>query len=140
MALEALRAAQYLSKNAGIECEIIDLNCISHPDKEMVMNSVNKTGRLIIADTGWQAYGVCAEICRIICEKSPTSLKAPVITLGTQPTTCPTAKTLEDYFYPNLQTLTDAVARTVTGKASHGILLPDEHSMADVYKKFKGPF
>jgi pyruvate dehydrogenase E1 component beta subunit len=140
MVLEALRAAQYLSKSAAIECEVIDLNCVSHPDKEMIMNSVNKTGRLIIADTSWQAYGVCAEVCRIVCENSPNSLKAPVMTLGMQPATCPTAKTLEDNFYPNLQTLTDAIARIVSGKANHGIPLPDEHSMADVYKKFKGPF
>jgi pyruvate dehydrogenase E1 component beta subunit len=140
MVLEALRASQYLSKNAGIECEVIDLNCVSHPDKEMIINSVNKTGKLIIADTSWQAYGVCAEICRIVCENSPDSLKAPVMTLGMQPATCPTAKILEDHFYPSLQTLTDAVARTVTGKVNHGIILSDEHSMADVYKKFKGPF
>ncbi len=140
MVLEALRASKYLSQNAGIECEIIDLNCISHPDKGMIIDSVNKTGKLIIADTSWQAYGVCAEICRIVCENAPDALKAPVTTLGMQPATCPTAKTLEDHFYPNLQTLTDSIARTVTGKVNHGIPLPDEHSMSDVYKKFKGPF
>lgn len=140
MVLEALRASQYLSSNEGIECEVIDLNCISHPDKEMIINSVNKTGKLIVADTSWQAYGVCAEICRIVCENSPGSLKTPVMTLGMQPATCPTAKILEDYYYPNLQTLTDAIAKTVTGKINHGIPLPDEHSMADVYKKFRGPF
>ncbi|MBI4620217.1 MAG: alpha-ketoacid dehydrogenase subunit beta [Desulfobacterales bacterium] len=140
MVLEALRAAQYLSTNAGLECEVIDLNCVSHPDKEMIMNSVEKTGRLIIADTSWQAYGVCAEVCRIVCEKAPSLLKVPVLTLGMQPATCPTAKTLEDYFYPNLQTLTGAIARIVSGKTNHGIPLPDEHSMADAYKKFRGPF
>jgi acetoin:2,6-dichlorophenolindophenol oxidoreductase subunit beta len=140
MVLEALRAAQYLSVNSGIECEIIDLNCVSHPDIEMIMKSVNKTGKLIVADTSWQAYGVCAEVCRIICERSPNSLKAPVITLGMQPASCPTAKTLEDYYYPNLQTMTDAIARIVCGKTDHGIPLAEEHSMADVYKIFKGPF
>jgi pyruvate dehydrogenase E1 component beta subunit len=140
MVLEALRAATYLAKNAGIDCEIIDLNCVSHPDQDMILNSVKKTGRLIIADTSWQAYGVCAEICRIICEHSPNALKAPAITLGMQPTTCPTAKTLEDCFYPNLQTLVNAIAKAVTGKKNHSIPLPDEYSMADTYKKFRGPF
>jgi pyruvate dehydrogenase E1 component beta subunit len=56
------------------------------------------------------------------------------------PAPCPTAKNLEDLFYPNLQTLTDAIAKLVTGQAEHGVPLPDEHSMADVYKRFKGPF
>ncbi len=140
MVLEALRAARFLSENYGMECEIIDLNCVSHPDKEMIVNSVKKTGKLIVADTSWQAYGVSAEICRIVCETSPGILKAPVKTLGMQPTTCPTAKTLEDFFYPNLQTLADAIAAIITGNQNHGIALPDEHSMADVYKKFRGPF
>ena len=83
---------------------------------------------------------VRAEICRIVCESSPKSLKAPVMTLGMQPAACPTAKTLEDQYYPNLQTLTDAITRLVSGKANHGIMLPNEQSMADVYKKFRGPF
>jgi pyruvate dehydrogenase E1 component beta subunit len=57
-----------------------------------------------------------------------------------QPAPCPTAKTLEDLFYPNLQTLADDIAKLVTGENDHGIPLPDEHSFADVYKRFKGPF
>ncbi len=56
------------------------------------------------------------------------------------PASCPTAKALEDIFYPNLQTLSDAIARLVKGRADHGIALPDEQSMADVYKRLKGPF
>ena len=140
MVLEAERAADYLAKERGIECEIIDLNCISHPDKSMILESVEKTGKLLIADTSWQAYGVCAEICRIVCEHSVSALKSPVVTVGMQPSSCPTAKTLEDMFYPNLTTLTDSIAKLVTGEEDHGIPLPDEHSMADVYKRFKGPF
>ena len=140
MVLEALRAADYLEKQVGINCEIIDLNCISHPDKKLIIESIKKTGKLIVADTSWQAYGVGAEICRIVAEECPQSLTMPVKTLGMQPSTCPTAKVLEDYFYPNLEILTDWVIRMVTGKKDHGITLPAEHSMRDVYKKFKGPF
>lgn len=140
MVLEALRAAEHLAATAMIDCEVIDLHCISHPDHEMISESVRKTGRLLVADTSWKPFGVCAEICRIICEKSPAALTRPVVTLGMQAATCPTAKSLEDLFYPNLQTLTDAIAALVTGESDHGIPLPDEHSMADVYKKFKGPF
>ena len=62
------------------------------------------------------------------------------MTLGMQPAPCPTAKSLEDMYYPNLRDLTDAIAKLVSGKGDHGIPLPDEHSMADVYKRFKGPF
>ena len=140
MVLEALRCAEHLAQRAGIECEVVDLSCASHPDTELIYNSVVKTGRLLVADTSWPAYGVCAEVCRIICERGPETLKAPVVSIGMQPAPCPTAKSLEDEFYPNLRTLTDAVASLVRGRKAHGIALPDEHSFADVYKRFKGPF
>ncbi len=140
MVLEALRAAEYLEKEAGIQAEVIDIHSVSHPDGELIYRSVQKTGKLIVADTSWTAYGVCAEISRLIAGKDPAVLKRPVVSIGMAPCTCPTAKSLEDLFYPNLKTLTDSIAVLVTGKTKHGIRLPGESSMADVYKRFKGPF
>jgi pyruvate dehydrogenase E1 component beta subunit len=140
MVLEALRAASHLARVSDIDCEIIDLNCVSHPDAALIVESVGKTGRLLVADTSWRACGVCAEVCRIVCERAPNFLKAPAVTIGMQPAPCPTAKSLEDLYYPNLRTLVDAIAKLVTGQSEHGIPLPDERSMADVYKRFKGPF
>jgi len=140
MVMEALRAADYLAQASGIQCEVIDLNCISHPDKRLILDSLSKTGKLLVADTSWPAYGVCAEVCRFVCEENPALLKAPAVSLGMQLSSCPTAKSLEDLFYPNLHDLSHAIARLVTGKQDHGIPLPDETSFADVYKRFKGPF
>lgn len=140
MVLEAMRAAAYLQTEHGIDCEVIDLHCVSHIDRETVLSSVAKTGKLLVADTSWQAYGVAAEVCRLVCETDPGMLRAPAVTMGMQPAPCPTAKSLEDLYYPSQQTLVDAIARLVTGHADHGVRLPDETSMADVYKRFKGPF
>jgi len=56
------------------------------------------------------------------------------------PAPCPTAKTLEDGFYPNLRRLVSELARLVNGRPDHGVPLPEDTSMADVYKRFKGPF
>lgn len=140
MVLEAMRAAEHLARVANIQCEVIDLHCVSSPDWDLVMHSVEKTGRLVVADTSWREYGVCAEVCRVVAERNPRCLKAPVVTLGMQPAPCPTAKCLEDLFYPDLRQLVDALAVLVTGKESHGLPLPDTQSMADVYKRFKGPF
>lgn len=140
MVLQALRAADFLSADAGIDCEIIDLHSISHPNHAMILESVERTGRLVVIDTSWRPYGVSAEICRIVCESSPGALRAPVVTLGMQPAPCPTAKNLEDMFYPEMAQLVDAIARVVRGSADHGVRLPDEGSMADLYKRFRGPF
>jgi pyruvate dehydrogenase E1 component beta subunit len=139
MLLEACRAARYLAE-FGIACEIIDLHSISHPDHAMLIGSVAKTGRLLVADTSWLAYGVAAEICRVIAERDPGLLRAPVVSLGMAPAPCPTAKALEDLYYPDLSVLVDRIAGLVRGTATHGIPLPDATAMTDFYKKFRGPF
>ncbi|MEW6272297.1 MAG: transketolase C-terminal domain-containing protein [Thermodesulfobacteriota bacterium] len=140
MVLEALRAAEHLAHVGAADVEVIDLHCVSHPDVEMILDSVARTGRLLVADTSWRAFGVAAEVCRLVCERDPGLLRAPVRSLGMAPAPCPTAKALEDLFYPSLRRLTDDIAKLVTGRELHRVPLPGEESMADVYKRFKGPF
>ena len=140
MVLEAMRSAEYLAQIGAADVELIDLHCVSHPDTDMILDSVSKTGRLLVADTSWQAFGVGAEMCRLVCERNPGMLKAPVKTLGMAPAPCPTAKSLEDLYYPNLRRLTDDILRLATANDDHGVPLPDDASATDVYKRFKGPF
>jgi len=139
MVLEAKRAAKYL-EDFGISVEIIDLHSISHPDKEMILNSVKKTGKLLVADTSWSQYGVAAEVNRIINESDPSLLKSPSISLGMQPAPCPTAKALEDLYYPDVHDLVNSIASLHFDKLDHSIPLPGKQSMTDFYKHFKGPF
>jgi pyruvate dehydrogenase E1 component beta subunit len=113
---------------------------VSHPSRDTILESVRRTGRLLVADTGWPAYGVAAEVCRLVCEDDPSALRAPVVSLGMQLAPCPTAKSLEDLYYPNLTRFTDAIATLVLGNRRHGVALADEDSMANVYRRFKGPF
>lgn len=139
MLLEARRAADYLAP-LGVSVEIIDLHSVSHYDSQMIIDSVRKTGRLLVADTSWEAYGVSAEIARLIASTDPTLLTAPMKSLGMAPASCPTAKSLEDVFYPDLRSLSRAVLGLL---GRDGILeesLPPAGSMVDFYKHFKGPF
>lgn len=138
MVLEAKRAANHLEKN-GISVELINLHSISHPDKEMICKSVKKTGKMLIVDTSWTQYGVCAEINRIINEYDPSILKRPSKSMGMVFTPCPTAKSLEDMFYPDVHDICKTVAIIVNNKDSK-IDLPKKESMTDFYKHFKGPF
>ncbi len=138
MVLEAKRAATYLEK-MGISIEIIDLNSISHPDHDMILASLRKTGKLLVVDTSWQAYGVAAEMNRIINESDPTLLKKPSVSLGMKPAPCPTAKALEDMYYPDVHDIAEAAVKLVRGN-TNGINLPQKQSMTDFYKHFKGPF
>lgn len=138
MVLEAVRAAQFLEEVYAISVEVIDITSPSNPDKELIFQSVKKTGHLVIADTSWIPYGVCAEVTRIICEKDPSVLLAPVRSVGMQHTPCPTGKTLEDMFYPSVKTLVEE-SLSVLGVSSH-YGLPNGESYRDYYRKFKGPF
>ncbi len=138
MVIEAQRVADFLQNEWDIDCEIIDLHAVSHYNKEMILESVSKTGKLIVADTSWLAYGVCAEISRVVCEYDPGILKAPVINLGMQPSPCPTSKHLEDLFYPDDYQFTKNIIELVKGKDQQRQL--PERSLNETYKKFKGPF
>jgi pyruvate dehydrogenase E1 component beta subunit len=139
MVLEVKRASEHL-KSLGISVEIIDLHSISHPDKQMIIDSVKKTGKLLVADTSWAQYGVAAEVNRIINEDNPQYLKFPVINLGMQPTPCPTAKSLEDLFYPDVHDLVKEIVKLHFQSEGKELELPPKESMTDFYKHFKGPF
>ncbi|MEB3197674.1 MAG: transketolase C-terminal domain-containing protein [Candidatus Sericytochromatia bacterium] len=139
MLLEANRAANYVA-DYGISVEVIDLHSVSHPDYAMILSSVSKTGRLLVADTSWVAYGVSAEVNRAINEVDPGMLKAPTVSLGMQPSPCPTAKALEDLYYPDMHDLVDAIAKLYSADSNHRIPLPAKQPIRDYYKHFSGPF
>ena len=111
----------------------------AHPDKEMICRSVKKTGKMLIVDTSWPEYGVAAEMNRIINEYNPSILKAPTKSMGMVSTPCPTAKALEDMYYPDVHDISNTINKMVNGDNSV-IDLPKKESMTDFYKHFKGPF
>jgi pyruvate/2-oxoglutarate/acetoin dehydrogenase E1 component len=139
MTIEAKRAATFM-KAHGINAEIIDLHSISHPNHSLIFNSVKKTGRLLVLDTSWSQYGVAAEINRIINEIDPSVLKAKTISLGMHHSPCPTAKVLEDLYYPDVHDIVAAAYKLMPDEISRHLPLPMKQSMTDFYKHFKGPF
>lgn len=140
MVQESQRAARFLKETAGIGIEIIDLNCLTHPDVGMILKSVKKTGRLLVADTGWSSYGVCAEVCRMVAVSDPKALKAPVELISMAKTPCPTTHALEKHYYPDMGTIAAAVYRLAYGAKKHKHPLPTEEYKRKFYKEFKGPF
>lgn len=139
MVLEARRAADFLTGH-GISIEIIDLHSASHFGAAMILDSVKKTGRLLVADTSWAAYGVAAEIGRLISQSDVGMLKEPMKSIGMAPASCPTAKALEDLFYPDLRVFVGEILSLLPKNLSASVPLPDGRSMVDYYKHFKGPF
>jgi pyruvate dehydrogenase E1 component beta subunit len=137
MVLEALRAAEYSWSDSGVSVEVIDIESPSHFNHDLVLQSIGKTGRLVVADTSWAPFGLSAEIARIVLEESPSALREPMRTIGMKNAPCPTAKSLEDAFYPTIRDLVGAIY-LVTGNSSEK--LPESESFRDFYHSFRGPF
>ena len=132
MVVESLKAAEFL-ESQGISAEIVDPVSLVPLDRETILASVRKTGRLIVVDTGWTSCGVSAEIAALAAERAFDSLKQPVRRLGMQQVTCPVSKPLENAFYPS--------ARTIAMEAFSmlGRPFPDV-SVPALTSTFKGPF
>jgi pyruvate dehydrogenase E1 component beta subunit len=135
MNVEALKAAEILERR-GVSVEIIDPRTIVPLDDGTIVDSVIKTGRCIVADYDWLHCGFSAEITTRIYEKCFGKLKQPVQRMGFAPTPCPTARHLENKFYPNAINIIRLVEQELN-------LSPIDLSCEEFYsheKRFKGPF
>lgn len=105
---EALKASDIL-RNYNIFAEVIDLRTIKPFDEEMLIESVKKTGRLVIVDTGWKTGGVASEIASVVYEKAFEDLKMPIKRVALPDLPTPAAYTLEEKYYNTYENIVDAV-------------------------------
>ena len=96
----ALQAANGLA-DEGIDADVIDLRTVKPLDERIIAESLEKTGRLLVVDTGWAMGGVCAEIGCLAAEKWFHHLKAPVRRVALPDIPCPAGYTLEQFYYPD---------------------------------------
>ena len=94
---------------AAITADVIDLRTLKPLDEEIIFQSVEKTGKLLVVDTGWQMGGVCAEIGCLVAEKRFGALKAPVARLGLPDVPTPAGYTLEQFYYPDVNRIAMAI-------------------------------
>jgi acetoin:2,6-dichlorophenolindophenol oxidoreductase subunit beta len=108
----ALTAANKLAAE-GIEAEVIDLRTIKPMDVEIIEESVKKTGRLVVVDTGWAMGGVCAEIGCLAAERWLEYLRAPVRRIGLPDIPTPAGFTLEQFYYPDVERISTTIRELV---------------------------
>lgn len=135
MNVDAFTAAKIMKKR-GISIETVDVRSIAPLDDKTIVESVRKTGHLIIADYDWPHCGLSAEIATRVYEKCMHSLRSPITRIGFAPTPCPTTRPLENLFYPNAETLVRIIEQKLN-------LVPADLSNEEFYSyenKFKGPF
>jgi len=115
MATEAFEAAQALEKE-GIDAEVVDLRSLRPLDEGLILSSVAKTGRVVVADTGWKTGGVTAEIAALIAEKGFASLKAPIRRVACPDVPTPAGYTLENAFYKGSADIAAAARALIAGR------------------------
>jgi pyruvate dehydrogenase E1 component beta subunit len=107
MTFETTKAAEQLAKS-GVSCEIIDLATISPIDHQTILDSVEKTGRLVIIHEAARNCGVGAEIAATVAEKGLYDLKGPIRRVTGYDTVMPYFRREMDYM-PSVKKITDAV-------------------------------
>jgi 2-oxoisovalerate dehydrogenase E1 component beta subunit len=113
MVMPSLEASDRLSKEDGVEVEVIDLRTLWPYDKEAIFKSVEKTSRVLIVHEDVKTLGIAAELSAVITEEHFDWLDAPVMRV-TYPDTHPTfSQVLESANLPNADKISDALRRLV---------------------------
>jgi len=112
MLVESLRAAEELAQK-GISVEVIDPRTLKPLDEEMILKSVAKTGRLLVADLCWKTGGFSAEVVTVVVEKGFDLLKKAPLRVAFPDIPTPSSYVLENAFYPGVKEIMDAVESLV---------------------------
>jgi pyruvate dehydrogenase E1 component beta subunit len=111
MVSEALRAAEKMT-GEGVEAEVIDVGTLKPLDTATIVESIARTGRLVVIHEAPVTAGFGAEIVARVAERGLTSLLAPVERVAGFDTMMPYAR-LEAHYLPDLARITGAVRRTM---------------------------
>jgi len=111
MTVETLRAAEQLD-SGGVSCEVIDVATLSPIDHDTILESVAKTGRLVIVHEAPRNCGIGAEIAATVAEHGLYDLHAPIKRVTGYDTVMPLFK-LEHEYIPSVARIVDAVRETL---------------------------
>jgi pyruvate dehydrogenase E1 component beta subunit len=146
MVLEALEAAVALA-SAGVGVDLFDLRVVRPLNVGPIVESAERTGRLLTVDTGWRSFGVGAEIAARVTEACFTKLKAAPRRIGLPDHSTPSTRALARAFYPTSQEIAGEAAALVglSGKQVEGIVDEISRGRSDApfdvpHPAFRGPF
>jgi len=108
-----LEAAEILSKE-GIDMELVDLRTLSPLDKETIMTSVQKTGKVMILHEDSKTGGIGAEIAAILAEQCFGFLDGPILRIAAPDTPVPYSPPLEERYLPKVSDILAAARQLAT--------------------------
>lgn len=112
MVRRALSVADSLAQE-GVSVEVIDPRTIVPLDKETILRSVEKTGRLVVVDPAHKSCSVASEIAAIVAQEGFWSLQAPVQRVASLDCHLPFSPALEKLVFPNEEKITEAIRATL---------------------------
>jgi pyruvate dehydrogenase E1 component beta subunit len=135
MVAESMQAAKILDE-MGIDVEVIDPRTLRPLDLDLILNSVSKTKRVLVADCDWINSGFSAEILSVVSENLLDRLIATPVRIGFADAPCPTVRILEDEFYPNAGKIVNLVEKMFDREITNF----EDVKFYSHENKFKGPF
>ena len=112
MVHKALEVAEELAKE-GISVEVIDPRTLVPLDKKILIESVKKTGRLVLVTEETRTGATTAEVAAVVQEEAFDWLDAPIKRVNAPDTPVPFSPTLEDYFIPDNKRIAEAIRAIV---------------------------
>ncbi|RJS77240.1 alpha-ketoacid dehydrogenase subunit beta [Candidatus Bathyarchaeota archaeon] len=112
MVHKALNAAEELAEE-GISVEVVDPRTLTPLDKQAIIKSVKKTGRIVIVTEDCRTAGVSAEIAAVVAEEAIDYLDAPIKRVAEPDTPIPFSPPLEQYVIPDEKAIIKAVKEVV---------------------------
>jgi pyruvate/2-oxoglutarate/acetoin dehydrogenase E1 component len=112
MVHKALNAAKQLEKE-GVDAEVFDPRTLAPLDKQAIIKSVKKTGRLVIVSEDCKTAGVSAEIAAMVTEEAIDYLDASIKRVAEPDTPIPFSPPLEQYVIPDEKAIMKAVKKVV---------------------------
>jgi pyruvate dehydrogenase E1 component beta subunit len=140
MTLEASKAARRLAEG-GIEAEVIDLRTLSPLDDSLLLESVARTGRLVVCDHANLTGSFAGEVVARVVERAFGDLKSAPVRVALPDCPTPTTRGLSNYFYPTDRHIEAAVRRVLGLPAEDPFLGVEPSDTLDVPDpSFTGPF
>jgi len=104
-------AAADAAAGSGITAEVLDLRSLAPLDRDAILASVRKTGKVLIVHEATRTGGVGGEVAALIAEEAFESLDGPVMRLASEDTPVPHNPILEAAFQPSTDEIADAIRR-----------------------------
>jgi 2-oxoisovalerate dehydrogenase E1 component beta subunit len=108
MVYESLVAAEELA-NEGVDVEVVDLRSLKPLDRETVLASARKTGKIAVVHEAYRTCGMGGELAALIWGEAFESLDGPLVRVAAPDTPVPYSPPLEDAFRPNAQKIVKAL-------------------------------